>query len=52
MGATPADTEREITRLRGDMTAAIEEIERRVRGGLRGVARAEGRLMTSARARA
>lgn len=51
MGATPADTEREITRLRGDMTAAIEEIERRVRGGIQGVARAEARL-TSARTRA
>jgi hypothetical protein len=50
MGATPADTEREITRLRGDMTAAIEEIERRVRAGLRGVAKAEARL-TSARTR-
>ncbi|MDQ6675604.1 MAG: hypothetical protein M3069_33550 [Chloroflexota bacterium] len=50
MGATPADTEREITRLRGDMSAAIEEIERRIRGGLRGVARAEARL-TSARTR-
>jgi hypothetical protein len=44
MGATPADTEREITRLRGDMTAALEEVERRVRGGLRGVATAEARL--------
>jgi hypothetical protein len=50
MGATPADTEREITRLRGDMTAAIEEVERRVRGGLRGVASAEARL-TAVRAR-
>jgi hypothetical protein len=50
MGATPADTEREITRLRGDMTAALEEVERRVRGGLRGVARAEARL-TAVRAR-
>ena len=50
MGATPADTEREITRLRGDMTAAIQEVERRVRGGLRGVATTEARL-TSARAR-
>src|SRR5438094_341951 len=36
MGATPADTEREINRLRGDMSAAIEEVERRLRGGLRG----------------
>lgn len=44
MGATPADTQGEITRLRGDMTAALEEVERRVRGGLRGVASAEARL--------
>src|ERR1700730_935371 len=50
MGATPADTQGEITRLRGDMTAALEEVERRVRGGLRGVARAEARL-TAERAR-
>jgi hypothetical protein len=50
MGATPADTQREITRLRGDMTAALQEAERRVRGGLRGVATAEARV-TSARAR-
>ena len=27
MGATPADTEREINRLRGDMTAALGEVE-------------------------
>jgi hypothetical protein len=44
MGATPADTQGEITRLRGDMTAALEEVERRVRGGLSGVAKAEARL--------
>jgi hypothetical protein len=44
MGATPADTQGEITRLRGDMTAALEEVERRVRGGLRGVASAETRI--------
>ena len=44
MGATPADTEREINRLRGDMTAAIEEVERRLRGGLRGVATTEARI--------
>ena len=30
MGATPADTQREITRLRGDMNAALDEVERRV----------------------
>jgi len=44
MGATPADTEREINRLRGDMSAAIEEVERRLRGGLRGVATTEARI--------
>jgi hypothetical protein len=49
MGATPEDTEREIVRLRGDMTAAVEEVERRLRGGLRGVATAEARI-TSGRA--
>jgi hypothetical protein len=49
MGATPEDTEREITRLRGDMTAAVEEVERRLRGGVRGVATAEARI-TSIRA--
>jgi hypothetical protein len=49
MGANPADTQREITRLRGDMGAALDELERRVRGGLRGVASAEARI-TSARA--
>ncbi|MDQ3811296.1 MAG: hypothetical protein M3336_13495 [Chloroflexota bacterium] len=46
MGATPADTEREISQLRGDMTAAIEELERRVRGGLRGIASTEARIST------
>jgi hypothetical protein len=50
MAATPADAEREIGRLRGDLTAAVEEIERRLRGGLRGVAQAEARV-TSTRAR-
>ncbi len=50
MGTTPADTEREITHLRGDMTAALDEVERRLRGGLRGVAGAEARI-TSTRAR-
>ncbi len=46
MGETPADTEREIRQLRGDMTAALEEIERRLRGGLRSVARTEARITT------
>jgi hypothetical protein len=49
MGATPEDTEREITELRGDMTAALNEVESRLRGGLRGVASAEARI-TSVRA--
>jgi hypothetical protein len=49
MGATPEDTAREIDRLRGDMSAAVEEVERRLRGGLRGVASSEARI-TSARA--
>ncbi len=48
MGATPADTQREIDRLRGDMTAAVDEVERRLRGGLRGVASTEAKI-TSAR---
>jgi hypothetical protein len=49
MGATPEDTEREISHLRGDMTAAIEEVERRFRSGLRGAATTEARI-TSVRA--
>lgn len=44
MGQTPADTQREIGRLRGDMSAAVEEIERRLRGGLRSVASSEARV--------
>lgn len=44
MGATPADTAREITQLRGDMSAAIEEVERRLRSGLRGAATTEARI--------
>jgi hypothetical protein len=44
MGATPEDTEREIVALRGDMTAAIGEVERRFRSGLRGAATAEARI--------
>jgi hypothetical protein len=50
MAATPADTQREIARLRGDADAALDEIQRRLRGGLRSVATAEARI-TSARAR-
>src|SRR4051794_17788347 len=41
MGANPADTHREITRLRGDINAALDEVDRRVRGGVRGVMGAE-----------
>jgi len=50
MGTTAADTEHEIGQLRGDMTAALDELQRRLRGGLRGVASAEARI-TSVRAR-
>ena len=51
MGANPADTQREITRLRGDMTAALDEVERRVRGGFKGVASTEARISTTRAAR-
>ena len=44
MGATPEETEREIVRLRRDMSAAVEEFERRLRGGLRGIASSEARI--------
>ena len=44
MGQTPADTEREIGDLRGDMTAAVAELEARLRGGLRSVATTEARI--------
>jgi hypothetical protein len=44
MATRPEDTQREITRLRGDMTAAIDEVERRFRGGLRGIASTEARI--------
>jgi hypothetical protein len=44
MGTKPEDTEREISQLRGDMSAALNEVERRLRGGLRGVATAEARI--------
>lgn len=50
MGARPEDTQHEIARLRGDMSAAIAEVERRVRGGVRGVTTAEARV-TSTRTR-
>jgi hypothetical protein len=47
MGSSAADTHGEINRLRGDMTAALEEIERRLRGGLKSVASSEARVKTS-----
>ena len=47
MGATAADTEREIGQLRGDMSAALSEVQRRLRGGFRGVAGAEARVSTT-----
>ena len=47
MAATPADTQREIARLRGDADAALDEIQRRLRGGLRSVAGAEARITSS-----
>ncbi len=47
MGATPADTEREIGRLRGDMTDALAELQRRLEGGVRGIAGAEARISTA-----
>jgi hypothetical protein len=50
MGETAADTEREIKQIRGDMTAAVEELDRRVRGTLRTAAKVEARL-TSPRTR-
>jgi hypothetical protein len=50
MGQRPEDTQHEIARLRGDMSAAIAEVERRVRGGVRGVTTTEARI-TSTRTR-
>jgi hypothetical protein len=44
MAATPADTHHEITRLRGDMNAALDEMQRRFSGGVRSVAATEARL--------
>jgi hypothetical protein len=50
MGSSAADTEREITRLRGDMTDALAEAQRRLKGGMRSLAGAETRI-SSGRAR-
>src|SRR6185369_9175705 len=47
MGPKPADTQQEITRLRGDMSAALDELRRRVGGGVRGIAGAEARISTT-----
>lgn len=47
MGQKPEDTEREIVRLRSDMTAALEEVERRFRGGLRSAATTDARISTT-----
>lgn len=44
MGEKPADTEREIGRLRGDMTAALDELENRLRHGVRSIASTETRI--------
>jgi hypothetical protein len=50
MGSTAADTQTDIVRLRDDMTATVDEIERRVTGGLKTAARAEAKI-TSPRMR-
>jgi hypothetical protein len=50
MAETAADTQHEIGELRGDMNAVLDEVEHRLRGGLRGVASVETRI-TSRRAR-
>lgn len=44
MGETAADTQREIGQLRTDMNAALDELEMRLRGGIRGVASVETRI--------
>lgn len=44
MGATSADTQREIERLRGDFDDALGELKRRVGGGLGGVATTDARI--------
>jgi len=50
MASTSADTHLEINHLRGDMNAALDEMQRRFRGGLRTVASTEARV-TSDRTR-
>jgi hypothetical protein len=50
MASTSADTHLEIRNLRGDMNAALDEMQRRFRGGLRTVASTEARV-TSDRTR-
>jgi len=44
MGATAENTQREIGGLRDDMTATIDEIERRLRGGVKSVAATDARV--------
>jgi hypothetical protein len=47
MAATPEETERQIERLRVDMSAALEEVERRFRNGLKGAATTEARISST-----
>ncbi len=44
MGATAENTQREIGGLRDDMTATIDEIERRLRGGVKSVTAMDARV--------
>ena len=44
MNPKPEDTQREIARLRGDMTSTVDELEQRVRGGVPGVLGADARV--------
>jgi hypothetical protein len=44
MAATTTDTQREISELRADTSAALEELLRRLRGGFSGIAGAEARV--------
>lgn len=43
MGATAADTQREIAHLRADMTRTLDELQQRLRGGLPGIVGGEAR---------
>ena len=44
MGATTEDTQHEIGALRQDMTAAVDELQRRVGGGVRGIVSTDARV--------